>query len=282
MKHIYELCAFADEAAETLTGQISAMKACGINWLEIRGVDGKNISKLSNSEACKARSKLDRAGIQVWAIGSPTGKIDISENFEPHMDEFRHMVELAGILGASHYRLFSFYGAKSSIARDIVMERLDIIAKTADGSGITLCHENEKDIYGETAEYCVDIHKTIPKIKAVFDPANFIQAGQNVITAWDLLQPYVEYLHIKDARKNGSLVPAGLGDAQIEELIERYGHIGGGMLTLEPHLSYFSGLENLERDTRSLVGADGVRQYPSQRAAFDVAAEALKKILVGA
>ena len=43
----YRLCAFADEADPLLTGQIAAMQRNGIQLLEIRGVDGENISVLS-------------------------------------------------------------------------------------------------------------------------------------------------------------------------------------------------------------------------------------------
>ncbi|HAA24848.1 MAG TPA: xylose isomerase, partial [Ruminiclostridium sp.] len=43
--------------------------------------------------------------------------------------------------------------------------------------GIILAHENEKGIYGDTPERCVDIIKSMncDYVRAVFDPANFIQ-----------------------------------------------------------------------------------------------------------
>ena len=37
--------AFSDEAADSIDGQIAACKANGVTHMELRGVDGKNISE---------------------------------------------------------------------------------------------------------------------------------------------------------------------------------------------------------------------------------------------
>ena len=76
---MYRLAAFADEADRTLRGQISAMKDNGIELLEIRTVDGKNIAELTAAEAKTIRKELDGAGIAVWSVGSPMGKIGMTE-----------------------------------------------------------------------------------------------------------------------------------------------------------------------------------------------------------
>jgi len=92
-----------------------------------------------------------------------------------------------------------------------------------------------------------------------------------------MLEPYIEYMHIKDALSDGSVVPAGKGKGNISVLLEKYKKIGGKVLTLEPHLKVFAGLETLER-----VGAESVigrYEYPSNRTAFDAAVAALKEIL---
>ncbi|MDR1891823.1 MAG: sugar phosphate isomerase/epimerase [Oscillospiraceae bacterium] len=276
VKHPFELCAFADEAADDLTGQIGALQKNGIGLLEIRGVDGTNIAGISIESSKRVRALLDNAGIRVWSIGSPSGKIGITDAFEPHLDEFRHMVELAEILGATHFRLFSFYGAQgSAAARDAVLERLSRFEEVAKGSNLVLCHENEKDIFGELAPACAQIHRALPGIKAIFDPANFIQAGQEVPSAWALLEPYVAYMHIKDARADGTVVPAGRGLGHIPELLEKYAAIGGRVLTLEPHLTVFGGLDELEHGTKTAMED----RYPTRLAAFEAAVSALKSLI---
>ena len=272
---VVKLCAFADEADKSIDGQIEAMLANGIEYLEIRGVDGENISEITLEKAKEVREKLDANGLSVWSVGSPYGKMNITDDFNVHLDKFKHGLELAHVLGAKHMRLFSFrvpVGEAETYA-DTVMEWLDEFRNAAKGSGILLCHENEKGIYGDIADRCLHIHKTFPDIKAVFDPANFIQCGEDTKNAWEKLAPFVEYMHIKDALADGIVVPAGKGIGNLPWLLERY---KGEVLTLEPHLSVFKGLEALEAGEKTTI--DNFK-YPSARAAFDAAVVALKEII---
>lgn len=181
----FTLSAFADEAGGSLSEQIAALQANAIRFLEIRGVDGMSVSDLTAEKAKEVRRRLDDAGISVWSIGSPYGKIGIQDDFEPHLDQFKHGLELADILGTKHIRLFSFYVPQGEAAayRGAVMERLGRFCDAAKGSGVLLCHENEKGIYGDIASRCADIQKEFPSMKAIFDPANFIQCGQDTRAA---------------------------------------------------------------------------------------------------
>lgn len=56
-----------------------------------------------------------------FRLGSPFGKIGINDDFAPHLDSFKHSLELADILGAKHICLFSFYGTSDI---DPVLEAL--------------------------------------------------------------------------------------------------------------------------------------------------------------
>ena len=64
-----KIYAFADEASPSIDEQIAAMKRNGLNGLEIRGVDGENVSVISLNKAREVRRKLEEAG----ASGMPTG-----------------------------------------------------------------------------------------------------------------------------------------------------------------------------------------------------------------
>ncbi len=270
----FKLAAFADEADGRISEQIKAMVRNGIDFLEIREVDGENISDITKEKAKEVRRQLDDAGLGVWSLGSPYGKTGICDDFGAHLDKFRHGLELADILGAKHIRMFSFYVPSGDEAKykDEVMKRLEMFIKEAEGSGIILCHENEKGIYGDIASRCEEIHKEFPQLKAVFDPANFIQCGQDTKEAWKILSPYVEYMHIKDAQADGSVVPAGKDIGNLPYLLENY---KGSVLTLEPHLSVFDGFDKLEASEKTRMGYC----YPSSDAAFDAAAKALKKLI---
>ncbi len=270
----FRLAAFADEANGTISGQIKAMTRNDISFLEIRGVDGENISDISKEKAKEVRRQLDNAGLAVWSLGSPYGKIGINDDFSSHLDKFKYGLELAEILGASHIRLFSFYVPSDDTERykDEVMHRLEQFISAAEGSDVILCHENEKGIYGDIAVRCKEIHSTFPQLKAVFDPANFIQCGQDTVKAWEILNPYVEYMHIKDAIADGSVVPAGKGIGNIPYLLQNYKR---SVLTLEPHLSVFDGFDKLEAEEKTRMNYC----YPSSEAAFDAAVNALKELI---
>lgn len=273
----YRLCAFADEADPQLDGQIRALRRNGIALLELRGVDGVNVADLTADKARDIRARLDDAGIAVWSIGSPTGKIRLADDFAPHLDSFRRMLDTARILGASHFRLFSFYEAYGE--RGEVIDRLGALCDAARGSGIQLCHENEKGIYGDTAARCAELLDALPALHAVYDPANFIQSGEAPLAAWQRLRDRVAYLHIKDCRPDGTVVPAGKGVGHIPEIAADYLSRGGEVMTLEPHLMEFVGLSGLEQEgERSVVGSDEFR-FADSHAAFDAAVAALRGIL---
>ena len=272
-----KLCAFADEADANRAGQIQALVENGIPYLEIRGVDGTNIADLSREVAVQFKAELDAAGIRVWSIGSPAGKSPIDEDFEKAVSQFRHLLDMAEIFEAKRIRLFSFYGTDGDESYfDEVCRRLNVFCDLCEERGVIPCHENEKGIYGENAARCLAIHRAVPRLKAVFDPANFVQCGQDVMEAWGMLAPYTEYCHIKDAAPDGHIVPPGDGIGALREYLPLYAARGGIVLTLEPHLAQFVGLKALEGVERSEVGG---LKFENNRAAFDHAVVKLKAII---
>ncbi len=264
------LCAFADEASANLDGQIEALKRNNIDLLEIRGVDGQNIKEISYEKIKEIKKRLDNSEIGVWSIGSPVGKYNPDDSFSRQLDEYKRLCEYAEMLGATRIRMFSFYTKD----KEKVMERLDAFCKVTP-NGIVMCHENEKGIFGDDAESCVEIHKAFPSIRAVFDPANFVQCDVNTLDAWQKLEKYVDYMHIKDALSSKRVVPAGKGIGNVEALISAYSEKGGEVLTLEPHLMEFCGLKALENGE----SVDTVSAYKDENEAFDAGVSALKEIL---
>ena len=274
----FRLCAFADEADKMISGQIAALKGNSMNLIELRGIDGKNVADLTADEARELKKRLDSEGIAVWSIGSPIGKVDITSPAQDELDRFKRVLETANICGAGNIRMFSFYKTDSSTACfDEICRRLDDMVSAAKGSGVDLCHENEKGIFGDTAERCFKLHSALPALRGVFDPANFVQCGQETLSAWQMLKPYVDYLHIKDSTIEGKVVPAGYGDGNIPAIVKDYGLAGGKVMTLEPHLTSFVGLKDLEQEgDESDVG--GIA-FASPEAAFDFAVKTLKDLV---
>ena len=273
------ICAFADEASKMIDGQIAAMKRNGIELLEIRGVDGENIKDISIEKAKEVRRKLDDAGITVWSMGSPIGKIKTDDDLDAHIEDHKRIMEFAHILGTKRIRMFSFLNSKTEPlswdefeARAFPMMRKLCEATPND---FILCHENEKRIFGENPENCLKLLGEFKQLRAVFDPANFVQCGVDTLKAWDMLKDYVYYMHIKDANAEGKVVPAGYGVGNVAELIRRYKAQGGDVVTLEPHLNSFVGLDQLE-DGESL---ETKFSYKTNDESFDAAVTALKAIM---
>lgn len=274
--------AFADEAAKDFAGQIAALKRNRYEFLEIRNVDGINFTKLTLEEAKKLQEQLKENGLSVRSLGSPIGKIKIADDFDAHMELYKHTLEMGNLFGAQYIRLFSFFLPKEEDPtqyKNLVIDRMGIFAETAAAFGIQACHENEKGIYGDVASRCREIHEAVPGLKAVFDPANFVQCGQDTLEAWDILHPFVEYMHIKDAIPGGKVVPPGQGVGNVPQLLAKYAAQGGQLLTLEPHLTAFVGLKSLENEgDESVVGH---MQFADGGEAFDYAVNNLYRIVEG-
>ena len=166
-----KIYAFADEASPSIDEQIAAMKRNGLNGLEIRGVDGENVSVISLNKAREVRRKLEDAGLSVWSIGSPIGKIDIKNgDFDAHLDQLRHTLDVARELDAKNLRMFSFYipaGENPAAYRQQVIDQVGRMLCAGEGSGILYCHENEKGIYGDTADRCNELLRIFPAMKGV-------------------------------------------------------------------------------------------------------------------
>ena len=275
-----KIYAFSDEAASSLDGQIAAMKRNRLDGTEIRGVDGESVSGISAQKAKEILHRLKEEGLRVWSVGSPIGKISLEgDDFAAHLEKLRHTLEIARILECGNLRMFSFYlpkVARPEDCRNEVIDRLGRMAEMAEDAGIALCHENEKGIYGDSAARCAEILDAVPSLRCVFDPANFIQCGQDVPEAWALLGRRTFYMHIKDALADGTVVPAGKGTGHLGDILRDYISGGGQAVTVEPHLRVFDGLAGLEKEGRTQI-PEGM--YPTADAAFDAACGALRALL---
>ncbi len=275
------LYAFTDEASRSMDGQIAAAKRNALDGVELRGTELGNVADLSFVAACYVGKMLRDSKIGVWSLGSPIGKIGVRDNFAPQLEKLKNLLELCRVFGTKYIRIFSFYIPKDEDPADCrqeVMDRLGKMVEMAASYGVTLCHENEKGIYGDNWERCLDILKTYPQIRGIFDPANFVQCGVDTLKAWEEIGGYIEYMHIKDAMADGSVVPAGCGAGHLKEIIKSFLDMGGRDFTIEPHLTVFKGLEELERSGERSVASDKY-VYPDPDAAFDAACVAFKKLV---
>ncbi len=270
---------FADDIDSMLDKQMEVLGRLGMSYIEMRGVDGKGLVNCSIEEVKGIKRRLKDKGMKLSGVGSPIGKIGIGDEFAPHMELLKHTVEIAHELGAPYIRMFSFYipgGEKPEAYREQVMERLGEMADYAASQDVILLHENEKGIYGDNGVRCRQIMETFygEHFKAVFDFANFVQCRQDTLEAYEMLKDYIEYIHVKDAVwEDGRVVPAGYGDGHVKEILQMLDAKGyTGFLSLEPHLTEFTGFAQLEEG-----GTIGKKLSGSE--AFTLAHDSLIKLL---
>lgn len=267
-----KLAAFADEASTSFEGQIAALKRNGIGYIEVRGLDGTNIGDITREQAMEYAKRLSAEDIKVWSIGSPIGKVKISDDLNAHLEKLRHICGLANIFGAQRIRMFSFFEAYND--EETVISTLKKMVEIANEYNVMLCHENEKLIYGDTLERVTEIAEKVPGLRLVYDPANYIEVGELPEKTLPALVGSSEYFHIKDViAETGELVPAGEGDGEIAKLIEMIGN-EDKVLTLEPHLMIFDGYAQIDSTEMK-----NKFHFETNDEAFDAAVAALKKLL---
>ena len=277
----FTISGFTDEINKDFSIQMEGAKKYGLTHIEMRGINGISVGDYDKESIKPIKKQLDENGIKVSAIGSPIGKIRVNEDFDSHMVAFKNMLDIAQIVEAKYIRLFSFYppetGEDPTPYRDEVLRRMNEFVKAAKGTGVMLLHENEKNIYGDIADRCVDLVESIgsDNLRVIFDPANFVHCGEETYPrAFNKLKNYIEYMHIKDAKRDGGNYPSGQGEARVKDILQGLKDMGyDGFLSLEPHLSRFEGLASLEQDVKYKNLSDNGER------AFALALNSLKAIL---
>ena len=243
---MWTLTGFADEISPELDEQLDTLAEESISYMELRSVWNTNVLDLTDDELDRVKSAVAERGIGISSIGSPIGKVPVTDPFGPHLERFRRALRAAEAMRAPYVRVFSFFipeGQEPDRYREEVLDRMGAMTGEAADAGVMLLHENEKEIYGDVPSRCVDILAGVdsPALQAAWDAANFVQCG--VTHPYDegyaSLRPYIEYVHVKDALSGTDrVVPAGEGDGQLPETLSALRASGfDGFFSLEPHLA---------------------------------------------
>lgn len=120
----------------------------------------------------------------------------------------------------------------------------------------------EKGLFGDTPERCLSLVQKVDRLHLIFDPANYLQCGVDPLEAYRSLECLIDYIHVKDALKNGQTMPAGQGDCRLPEILSRFlGKKDNPVLALEPHLAVFDGLSSLELGEKDFSCTAAVRRH---------------------
>ncbi len=258
------LSGFADEAANNKTAveQFAAFAALGLQYFSIRFIDVgmgiKNVMLLSKAEIQKVRQLMNEYGLNVSSIGSPIGKIKLSETDDGTQNKYvpfkqylardvKKACDLAHAFESKLIRGFSFYHPKGTDPWEHVAEvvdRLGQIAEVCHRSDLTFGLEVEANLVGQTGELLAEIHRQVnhPAMVLIFDAANIVCQGYSTadtFAQFQVMRSGLGWLHIKDylspkaAEKGGhvneemlkNFVPADQGDSAHEAILRDFARV---------------------------------------------------------
>ena len=232
------LSGFADEAAnqKTIDQQFAALAALGMRYFSIRFIDAgngvKNVMALDDKEIVTVKEKLDEYGLSISSIGSPIGKVKLSDvedgtttgyrPFDQYLtDEVVRACDLAETFGTKLIRGFSFYHPKGSSIDDHFSQAVDQvgqIAEVCDRRGLTFGLEVEANLVGQNGHTLAKMHQQIDNnaLVLIFDGGNLVMQGyseEEIFDQYAAMKPGMGWLHIKDFKDPS-------GSARVEHVDE--------------------------------------------------------------
>jgi sugar phosphate isomerase/epimerase len=230
------ICLITDEVSPSLDAGLAFAREEGIEAIDLRVVDGRNVLALSRDELGGAARRVRAAGLSVSCIctpllkWSPPGKTARSEGdqFGFELGErtprelYARAFAAAEILGARNLRVFS-YLAYEDYRVDDLREPVDDLLALAEKFDMKVHVENEGvcNIAGfAELEALITTYRN-PRLRALPDIANAYRTSRPPSAA-DLarLLPFADILHMKDyADAARRFVAIGEGNIPLAELL---------------------------------------------------------------
>jgi sugar phosphate isomerase/epimerase len=248
------LCLITDEVSPALDEGLTFAQAEGIDTIDLRVIDGRNVLELTREELLDAARRVRAAGLSVSCIctpllkWSPPGKASHAngDQFGFELGDrapgavYAQAFEAAEILGARNLRIFSHLRYDGYCVDDL-RAPIDELLVLAEKFDVKLHVENEGvcNIVGFTElETLVTTHRH-SRLRALPDIANAYRRGR-LPSAGDLarLLPFTDILHFKDySNAARRFVAVGEGDIPFAALLAPTlpAHEGRLTLTIETH-----------------------------------------------
>ena len=244
------LSGLADEASPLLRRQIEAHRALGWGHVEIRNIEGKNLTDLPDDGFDRAAAALEESGLRVSCFSSQLANWSrrIDSDFERDIEEMRRAIPRMARLSTPFIRCMSYPNAdppwEDSRWRMEAVRRLKTLARMAEDGGVTLVHENCSGWGGLGPSQTLELIEEVgsPRLRLVFDTGNPVPYGQDTWQYYQAVREHVVYVHITDYRlgaggKEEAVFP-GDGRGAVREVVSdllRRGYDGG--FSIEPHIT---------------------------------------------
>ncbi len=240
----------SDEAGQAVETQIQAHQDLGWDHLELRLIDGTNLTAIADEAFDRVYAKVTEAGLKVSCFGSAVANwarpITCDANID--IDDLERAIPRMHRFGTRFIRVMSYPNdPKQPLPepqwRKEAIRRMKALAKMAEDGGIILAHENCSGWGGLSAENSNILLGEVssPALKVLFDTGNPVTYGQDAWEYYQNLSDEIVYVHIKDAKKIGGqdvYTYCGEGDGYVREIVGDLlskGYDGG--FSIEPHLA---------------------------------------------
>src|SRR5471030_2977180 len=90
----YRLSAFSDEISPDIQVQMDHLLENGITSCAMRGANGKNVMEFEDFQVKLMKTQFFNSGIRFSCIGSPVGKIKVTDPFEPELERLKKAAKL--------------------------------------------------------------------------------------------------------------------------------------------------------------------------------------------
>lgn len=250
---------FTDEVSDDLVLQIKALKKLGWSNIDLRTVDGKNVSQLSDQEFDRVHHQLQNSGIDIACFCSTVANWgrDASRDLELDLLEMKTSIRHMKKAGVRFIRIMSYKIDRpvtlGSPVESTILGNIKRIVQLAEDNDIVCVHENCETWGGQSFEHSLRLIEEIdsPALQLVFDTGNPVAmqdvrgsepySYQDPLKFLQKVKDHVVYLHIKDAQwLNGTLhyTFPGKGAGKVREILSFINENTMEIpISIEPHVA---------------------------------------------
>lgn len=225
----FKIAVISDEISEDFDHACSVIaNEFGLEWVELRGMWGKNLQASTDAEIAEAQKILTKYSLRVTDIGSPLFKVDwpgapksqygskgdlhgAADTAYKQQDEvLERSISLAKQFKTDKIRCFDFWRIDNIAPyRAAINEKLRATAETVGAQGLLLVLENEFACNTATGREAATTLAGVqtPHLALNWDPGNAVMRGEMDAFpgGWDALpKNRIHHCHCKNAVKDDS------------------------------------------------------------------------------
>jgi sugar phosphate isomerase/epimerase len=256
------LTGFADEASDSIEGQVNVLKQLGWSSIELRAVHNTLAHDLKESDFDHVVSTLEENEIKVACLGSSIANwgSPVTSDFEVTKQVVKRTIIRMKRLHTRFVRIMSYkleHDQNGHLSSDQHFQerlrRLQWICQLFLDNDIVPVHENCYTYGGLSYEHTLTLLDKVPGMKLVFDTGNppltidgrttYPYQMQDSYEFYTQVKQHIVHVHIKDAKigpdgKEELFFFPGEGDGQIEKIVNDLENRDGytGFYSIEPHM----------------------------------------------